>query len=66
MPLFLADIHLIIHLTNIYQIQQLYKLAGGVAQVVEGLPSKHEVLSSNSSTTKKKKLPKAKRDRGAA
>jgi hypothetical protein len=28
---------------------------GGVAQVVEHLPSKHEVLSSNPSTAKKKK-----------
>jgi hypothetical protein len=31
------------------------KRAGGVAQVVECLLSKHEVLSSNSNTTKKKK-----------
>jgi hypothetical protein len=33
--------------------------AGGVAQVVEGLPSKHKALRSNPSTTKKKE-----RDRG--
>jgi hypothetical protein len=31
------------------------KGAGGVAQVVEGLPSKREPLSSNPSTTKRKK-----------
>jgi hypothetical protein len=31
------------------------KRAGGVAQMVEHLPSKHEALSLNSSTAKKKK-----------
>jgi hypothetical protein len=30
-------------------------LAGGVAQAVQCLPSKHEALSSNSITSKKKK-----------
>jgi hypothetical protein len=30
-------------------------MAGGVAQVVEGLSSKHEALSSNSNTTEKRK-----------
>jgi hypothetical protein len=32
--------------------------AGGMAQVVEGLPSKYEALSSNFSIRKKKKSPK--------
>jgi hypothetical protein len=31
-------------------------MAGGVAQVVECLPNKHEALSSNPSTEKKKKV----------
>jgi hypothetical protein len=39
--------------------QQNFKMqtwgAGGVAQVVERLPSKHKALSSNPSTAKKKK-----------
>jgi hypothetical protein len=39
-------------LSQKYPIQ---KMADGVAQVVEGLPSKCETLSSNPDTTKKKK-----------
>jgi hypothetical protein len=34
----------------------LRNLAGGMAQVVECLPSKFEALSSNHSTVKKKKI----------
>jgi hypothetical protein len=33
--------------------------AGGVAQVIEHLPGKHEALSSNPSTTKKTKIKEA-------
>jgi hypothetical protein len=37
-----------------YSVSKVLVRAGGVAQVVGHLPSKHEALSSNSSTAKKK------------
>jgi hypothetical protein len=37
---------------------QTQKRTGGVAKVTELLPSKHEALSSNTSTAKKKKKKK--------
>jgi hypothetical protein len=43
---------------NIFSVDIHNSRADGLAQVVEHLPSKHETLSSNSSTEKKiKKLP---------
>jgi hypothetical protein len=36
----------------------MYLMAGGIAQVVECLPSRHEALSSNASTPKKIKIEK--------
>jgi hypothetical protein len=41
---------------NCLNVQKRKMVAGGVAQVVECLPSKHEVLSSNPSTEKKKRI----------
>jgi hypothetical protein len=37
------------------------KRAGGVVQVIKGLPSKHEAMSSNPSATKEKKKKERKK-----
>jgi hypothetical protein len=41
-----------------YYYHKKKKRAGGVAEVVESLPSKHKALSSNPSTSKKKQKDK--------
>jgi hypothetical protein len=54
-PLFLGGILLLLESISNSSPETAHFRAGGMVQVVECLPSNHEVLSSNPSTAKRKK-----------